>query len=225
MARHHGPTWSRRRFLTAGAAAGAGVTALSLAGCSLNQASTPANEGTSNAKFGGNLLDPPFEKPDVTFVDQDGRPYDLRSETKGKLTVLFFGFTHCPDVCPVYLNTMNSALGSIGGGPGSNATILFCSVDTKRDTPPVLKTYLSNINPDFVGLTAEPEVINRALGDLRLPEPTFGKPDRNGDYEVGHASYVTVFSKDDVAHRMYPSDTRQSQWARDLPRLARGRYR
>lgn len=212
---------TRRRLLGAGAATGA---ALLLGACSLEKgASVDTSNADPNAGWGGESLAPPMQKPDVTFTDVDGKPFPLREKTAGRLTLLFFGFTSCPDVCPIYLAAVDSALTTIGSGPGSKPMVLFVGVDTKRDTPPVVKEYVRRFNTSFIGLTAEPPVIEQALTDLGLGQPVFGEPDADGNYDVGHPSTVFVFSpQDDGAHRYYPSDTRQQQWVKDLPRLDRG---
>lgn len=212
---------TRRRLLGAGAATG---LALALGACSLEKgASVDTGNADPNAGWGGQLLDPPMEKPDVTFTDVDGNPFPLREKTKGRLTMLFFGYTSCPDVCPIYLAAVASALTTIGSGPGSKPIVLFVGVDTERDTPEKMKRYLAEFDPSFLGLTADPKVIEGALTDLGLGQPVFGEPDEDGNYEVGHPSTVYVFSpQDDGAHRMYSSDTRQAQWVKDLPRLDKG---
>jgi protein SCO1/2 len=165
-----------------------------------------------------------LDKPDVTFTDLDGRPFNLRSETAGKLSVLFFGYTNCPDVCPIYLQTISRALEAIGTGPGSDTMVLFVGVDTERDTPEQMRTYLDRINPTFVGLTGTPELIDEANAALFQLPITIEEPDAAGNYLVGHGSKVFPFGPDDVAHRIYPYDVRQNEWVRDLPRLAEGQF-
>lgn len=216
------PSWTRRRVLGLGAAAVAGVA---LGGCSLDRASTPDRPGErARASWGGTLLDPPFEKPDVTLADVDGKPFPFREATAGKLTVLFFGYTSCPDVCPVYLNTMARSIEAIGPGPGSRPQVLFVGVDVARDTPDVLRSYLGSIDPTFVGLTGEEHEIANAITSLKMPPVVIGEPEADGTYEVGHPAQVTVFTRDDLAHRIYPSNVRQQQWVNDLPRLDEGRW-
>lgn len=216
--------WSRRQFL---GSAGAGAAALALGACGLNRgASVDRSSQPAAGSFGGTLVeDPPFDKPDRDFVDQDGQPFNLRTDTEGRLAVLFFGYTNCPDVCPVYLNQMKSAIDAIGSGPGSRPMVLFVGVDTARDTPEVLKQYLGNIDPSFIGLTASDEVIADTLDDLTLPQVILREPDENGDYYVDHAAYAVAFSPDNLGHRIYSTgDVRQQDWVEDLPRLDQGTY-
>jgi protein SCO1/2 len=216
--------WTRRRVLGLGAAVAAGAA---LGGCSLERGSTAdsSNENSRGTKWAGTLLDPPFEKPDVTFTDVEGRPFPFRESTEGRLTLLFFGYTHCPDICPVYLNVLARARDAIGSGPGSKPQVLFVGVDVARDTPAVLKQYLERIDPTFTGLTGPEPAIADALTALKLPPVVIGEPKADGSYEVGHPSVGAVFTPDDVAHRIYPFGVRQQDWVRDLPRLAQGDYK
>ena len=226
------PRWSRRRFLGAAAtgvaAAATGVAVAGLAACGLDRASTPdesRDEGASTA-WAGELQDPPLDKPDVTFTDMHGKPFPFVESTKGKLSVLFFGYTNCPDVCPVFLTTFARAIEAIGSGPGSEAQLLFVGVDVKRDTPEQLRTFLGRINPTFLGLTASEAVIAKANAAVYNP-PIEIEDDADGDgvYAVGHSSKVFPFTADGVAHRIYPSDVRQQELVRDLPRLSAGTFR
>lgn len=218
--------WSRRRFL-AGTVATAGASALALAGCNTERAGSPdgARRGGDGARFAGSLVDPPFEKPDVTFTTMDGEPFPFRSATAGQLTFLFFGYTNCPDQCPVYLQSLARARDAVGSGPGSRPQVLFVGVDIARDTPKQLKTYLSRIDPTFIGLTGTEDVIAKANAAVKFPPIEIGQPDADGEYLVGHYSKAVVFTPDDEGHRLYGFDVRQQQFAADLPRLARGDYR
>ena len=211
---------TRRQMLALGAA---GVVVLGLDACGgtsdAGQATPDPDEG-----WAGTLLDPPFPKPEAQFTDFNGKPFPFAESTKGKLSVLFFGYTNCPDVCPTYLNTMAAARRVMGTGPGSEALILFVGVDVTRDTPSVLKQYLGNIDPTFVGLTGTEKEIGSAICQLKLPPAEIGRPDPDGNYAVGHPSRVFVFSPDNKAHRLYTSDVRAKEWAQDLPRLASGKW-
>lgn len=225
-----GPCPDRRRFLGGALGLGAAVAtggAGFLASCSLDRASAPGR-ADAGADFGGTLLEPPFTKPDVTLVDLDGNPYPFIEETAGRLTVLFFGYTNCPDICPVYLQTMARAREAISTGPGSRPLVLFVGVDVARDTPEQMRTYLQRIDPTFVGLTGDESEIAAAIAHLQMPPVELYPPEADGTYAVGHPSRATVFTEDDLAHRIYPTGigqgegTRMEVWARDLPRLDEG---
>ena len=213
----------RRAFLGLGAA---GLAAAGLAGCSLGKASAPdtSKEDPVDGDWGGDLIEPGLEKPDVTFTTMDGEPFPFREATEGKLAILFFGYTSCPDICPIYLNTLATSIETIGTGPGSDPMVLFVGVDVARDTPERLQEYLGAIDGSFIGLTGPESVIADANEQMLLPPITLGEPDENGDYLVGHYGKAFPFTADGLAHRSYGYDVRQQAWVKDLPRLAEGEY-
>nr|WP_249420132.1 SCO family protein [Rhabdothermincola salaria] len=163
------------------------------------------------------MLGDALDKPDVVFTDTEGQPYDLRTETASELTLVFFGYTSCPDVCPIHLDRISSAFERAqleGGVPN----MVFVGVDTARDTPEQLRTYLDRFDDRFVGLTATPEEIDRAMAQLQLPGAVI-PDDTSGNYTVGHPSQVVVFTPDDKAHIVYPFGATEQVWVEDLPQL------
>lgn len=154
----------------------AGVFALTaLAACQPKQdAAAPAAPGTSasstpsasapaepaaNGKLHGTDLRKEDIGGDFTLTDGDGKPFNL-SDLKGKVVVLSFGYTNCPDVCPTELLTQNDVLKQLGD-QAKDVKVAFVSVDPERDTPEVIGKYAKQFNPDFIGLTA--------TGDQSLP--------------------------------------------------------
>ena len=218
-------SWSRRRFL---AATASGVALVGLAACSTDRASTPdpAKPVDSDTSWSGELVDPPLERPDFTFTDVNGDPFPFLEKTEGKLSFLFFGYTNCPDVCPIFMTSIARAIETIGTGPGSDAQVIFVGVDIERDTPEQLKTFLEAINPDFIGLTGTEDVIVAANKAMFNPPIVIEEdPDGDGVYAVGNSSKVFAFTPDGLAHRIYPSDVRQKALVRDIPRLAAGQFK
>lgn len=154
----------------------AGVFAVTaLAACQPKQdAAAPAASGTSassapsasapaapaaNGKLHGTDLRKEDIGGDFTLTDGDGKPFNL-SDLKGKVVVLSFGYTNCPDVCPTELLTQNDVLKKLGD-QAKDVKVAFVSVDPERDTPEVIGKYAKQFNPDFIGLTA--------TGDQSLP--------------------------------------------------------
>lgn len=219
--------WSRRRFLGAGVTA-SGLAIAGLAGCSLGPSSSKDASIDTGEKvaWGGEADEQGLAKPDVTFTDMNGEPFPFVEKTKGKLALLFFGYTNCPDVCPVTLTSLNRALETIGTGEGSDPMVLFVGVDTARDTPEQLQQYLGRINPTFLGLTGTDAVIAEANRQVFNPPIGIEEPDADGEYAVLHSSKVFAYSPtDDLAHRYYPGDkVRPQTWVNDLPRLAQGKF-
>jgi len=206
-----GALWSRRRVLVAIAGA-AGVAA---SGCA-------SPDSTKSEPFGGSLLDPPYSKPDVTLTTMDGQPFPLRKATAGRLMLLYLGYTHCPDQCPIWLNSVARAREQIGSGTGSRLQVLFVGVDLKRDTPDAMRKYLGAIDPTFTGLTGTPDAIASLNKALYFAPVQIGEPDGTGDYEVRHYARPVAYSPDNMGHRLYGWDTPARQLKKDLPRLATG---
>ena len=154
----------------------AGVFAVTaLAACQPKQdAAAPAASGTSASSApsasapaapaaSGKLHGTDLRKEDIggdfTLTDGDGKSFNL-SDLKGKVVVLSFGYTNCPDVCPTELLTQNDVLKQLGD-QAKDVKVAFISVDPERDTPEVIGKYAKQFNPDFIGLTA--------TGDQSLP--------------------------------------------------------
>jgi len=135
------------------------------------------------------VLPTPKSMADFVLTDQQGRTRSLES-LRGKPTLIFFGFTHCPDACPAALTKLK-LLHESGGGALKTARIVMISVDGERDTPAVMKRYLATLSPDFIGLTGNP----RTVADIaaRFSAVAFkNPPDHKGNYEYFHSSQVFV---------------------------------
>jgi protein SCO1/2 len=113
-------------------------------------------------QYKGNLLDPPVPQPDFELAAADGSTFRL-SQVEGKITLIFFGYTHCPDVCPLTVTKVKNALASLSDTERAQVQFIFISVDPERDTPDILGRYLRNFSPDFIGLTDDFDKIEIAL--------------------------------------------------------------
>jgi protein SCO1 len=125
------------------------------------------------------------------LVDQDGKPFSDR-DMKGRPFLVFFGFTHCPDVCPTTLFEMSQVLGKLGAD-ADRVGALFITVDPERDTPAVLKDYLSNFDPHLRGLTGDRPAINAAIRAYRVYAKKV--PLEGGDYTMDHTAVVYLMDK------------------------------
>lgn len=206
---------SRRDLLRMGLALGGMGAVGSLAACG-DGGDDVADD--FNLGFAGTVLGDPLPKPSILFTDTAGRPYDVAAETAGQLTLMLFGYTSCPDVCPVHLSILASTLARISGRAKAT-NVIFVGVDTARDTPEAMREFLDNRDRDFVGLTAAPADVDAALAELNQPGITIGEPDEAGQYTVGHPSWIFAYTPDDLCHVQYPFGVVEQEWARDLPRL------
>jgi protein SCO1/2 len=94
---------------------------------------------------------PGLPKPNFTLTDTNGNPYDLDGQTQGYLTALYFGYTNCPDVCPTHMANIAAALRQLPASVTSHIKVLFVTTDPARDTPAVLRAWLNNFDPTFIG--------------------------------------------------------------------------
>ncbi|MBK3404304.1 SCO family protein [Methylorubrum populi] len=121
-----------------------------------------------------------------TLVDQNGATVSER-DFAGKPYLMFFGFTHCPDVCPTTLQQISDVLAALGP-KADTLKVAFVSVDPERDTPESLKTYLSSFDPRIVGLTGSPEQVAAAIKTFRAYAKKVPSP--GGDYTMEHTALV-----------------------------------
>lgn len=164
----------------------------------------------------GVVLDAPTAKASFSLVDTEGRHFNFEGETEGRLTFLYFGYTNCPDICPVHLAQLAEVFDRLPE-VRRNSTVVFVTVDPERDTPEVVRGFLDSFNSDFVGLIGsqdEVEVAQEAAGvPIAVVEGT------GTDYTVGHAGQMLVYAPNGFGYSVYPFGTRQSDWMHDLPIL------
>jgi protein SCO1/2 len=180
----------------------------------------PARTGPD---FRGVVLQTPIEKPDFTLTDFNGAPYNFRLQTADKVALLFFGYTHCPDVCPLHAANVAAVLKQLPFETRDAIRFVFVTTDPDRDTPERLKSWLGAFDSSFIGLRGTQEEVNRIQAGLRLAPARKEYPGQDSSaYLVGHAAQVIAFSPDGFARVEYPFGVRQEDWANDLPKLARG---
>ena len=178
--------------------------------------------GDGSDSWAGTVLEEPQEKPAIRLTTTEGRPYDLLEATQGKLTLLMFGYTNCPDVCPINLATLEAALEELGPEAANGVEVVFVTADPARDTPAVLRSYLDRYSPEFVGLTGDVVAIEEAQRLAQVPVAILDDADEQGGYTVGHATQIIAYQRDGLARTVYPFGTRQQDWISDLPRLIEG---
>jgi len=164
-------------------------------------------------------LSAPLERPTFALPATDGSEYDFATRTKGTLTFLFFGYTNCPDICPVHVANIATVLRTLSFEDRKRAQLVFVSVDPARDSLPHLKRWLAQFDDQFIGLVGSLDRVNEIQASINLPPAFIPEPDAAGNYSPGHAAQVIVFEPDDRARLIYPFGTRQVDWANDIPLL------
>ena len=194
---------------------------LTVAGCRQPDAKAAADSGSL---FSGPTMTPPRAKPEFTFTTVDGRPYDFRKETAGKLTYLFFGYTHCPDVCPLHMANLGAVYKKLPYSDQQKIRVIFVTTDPERDTPERLRTWLNNFSADFVPVGGPPDQLNALQQSMGMPpsvKETAPAGSPAGSYGVAHGAAVLTFTPDDSLRVLYPFGTRQQDFASDIPKLLR----
>ena len=139
----------------------------------------------------GNAPGPSAIGGPFSLIDQHGKPV-TDQDLKGHPALVFFGYTHCPDVCPTTLFDVSELLRALGPDAG-RASALFITVDPERDTAPVIKDYLSSFDPHLRGATGEPKAVDAAERAYRVYAKKV--PGENGDYSMDHTALVYLMDK------------------------------
>lgn len=183
----------------------------------------PGTQHAAQAKqtYYGGMVSPPLPKPKFTLTDTSGAPFDFAAKTQGYVTLLFFGYTHCPDICPLQMFTIARVFKQIPADVVDQYKVVFVTTDPERDSPQVLRSWLDHFDKRFIGLTGSDAAIRAAQIAANMPpaKKTAVRPD--GGYEVGHAAFVLAYTRDNLAHVIYPLGVKQEDWAHDLPYLAK----
>lgn len=180
-----------------------------------------AQSGGTEDGWRGVELEDPVRMPEATLTDTRGRPYRLREEAGGRVTLLFFGYTHCPDVCPVQMANLGAVLEEMPPSERRWVQVVFVTVDPRRDTAARIRRWLDRFGDGFVGLRADSARVAELQRRLGLAPAVRQQRRVQGRYTVGHGSQLLAFGPDGQARLAYPSGTRQRDWAHDLPRLVR----
>ena len=145
--------------------------------------------------------------PPLSFklTDEHGKPV-TEKDYVGKATLLFFGYTHCPDVCPTTLARLTSIIRKLDPALRDKIQILFVSVDPARDTPQVLASYTNAFGPEVVGLTGDKAELADITNRFRITY-SYDEPDQDGNYTVTHSGAVLAFDpKGDPTFMVIQSD-------------------
>lgn len=165
--------------------------------------------------FHGAVISPPKKMPEFTLQSGSG-PVHL-SDQKDHVTILFFGFTHCMDICPATMAKLQIAMEKLGK-KSNGVRVIFVSVDYKRDTPEISSKYAEKFSPEFIGLTGTQQQIDNVTKDYGIYYK-LDEPDGNGDYEVEHTARIMVLDKIGQLELTWSTDQQPDEIASDLENL------
>jgi protein SCO1/2 len=194
----------RRALLTTAAA----MAMLTLAGCD--------SKAKKLAVKGGSDITGTHLGSDLSMVDQDGHPRTL-ADYKGKIVVVFFGYTHCPDVCPTAMAQLAQTMALLKG-EASQTQVLMITIDPQRDTPQIMGRYVKAFNPNFVGLTGTPKQVAETAKSFKAyyakePGPT------KDSYVMNHSSSFYILDKTGDARILLPGNALAEVIAHDIQLL------
>ncbi|MGW0546932.1 SCO family protein [Streptomyces altiplanensis] len=214
----------KKNALAVALVATAALTLSSCAGDKADSGSSPVSDvSTSTDEKAATVLDRPFKKPDLVLTDTHGKKYDLRERTKGKPTLIYFGYTNCPDVCPLTMSNIAIAYKKLPPADRDKLQVVFVTTDPERDTPEALGKWLKGAgDPAFTGLTGDFPAIQAGARQMGIGiDPP--KKEKDGSVVSMHGAQVIAFSpKTDAGYVLYGDDTTADEYTEDLPELVEG---
>ncbi|MYD42424.1 MAG: SCO family protein [Gammaproteobacteria bacterium] len=188
-------------------------------------ASRPQDMTTDElASLGVVVLPEPVPMTELALVDEDGGIFD-RDDLQGKWTFGFFGYTHCPDICPVTLAQMDTVFERLEtqGDTETLANVqrLFVSIDVKRDDHNAVKKYTDNIDPDIIGVAGDPSAIKHFADSVYVGYKQLGDPNATENYLVEHQGNIVIFDRNGDCYGFIKSPFEEHLLARIFVGLAR----
>jgi protein SCO1/2 len=160
--------------------------------------------------------------PDFQLIDHNDQALK-NSDLSGKWSLMFFGYTHCPDVCPTSLQTLGDMLKAIDDmDTRRRIQVIFVSVDPDRDTPAILKTYVQYFHPDIIGASAPLEQLNYLTGAIGISHSRNKANENQAEYEVSHSSSIILVNPDTKFAGLFGAPHDSLAMARDLGKIIDG---
>ena len=174
--------------------------------------------GADSTELTGTELDPPFEVSSTPLVDTGGKPYSLTQDTDKDLTLVFFGYTNCPDICGQVMATLAGTLARLDDAQKDDLDVVFVTTDPARDDEATVEKYVSAFDPSIIGLTGDLDDIIEVGLSLKVGIEQ-GKKLPSGGYDVTHGTQVMAIDADDETPVFWDYDGSQAQLAHDVTML------
>lgn len=234
--------------LLAGAAFAGGRLIGRSGGSGLASVTQVAGSDQQNPRYpGATVLPVIYHEPDVTMTNTSGQPYNLTSQPAGRVTLLYFGYTHCPDVCPINMALLAQTFHRLPAADRARVDVVFITTDPTRDTPSVMRAWLDNFSASFIGLNGTQDQIHQAEHNIGVPLSYADTPDgttnasspsigsgtsgaaaataavTGGNYQVVHNGATLIYTPDGIAHLQVDDTERPAYLVTTLEHLlARG---
>lgn len=144
--------------------------------------------GCGAYEFRGTVLEPPNPAPEIPLIDQFGNEFRL-SDYRDKIVLVFFGFTHCPDICPTALGDLKRVMEKLGND-ATKVQVVLVSVDPERDTPDLMQRYLAGFNPTFLGLNGDRTVLEQVYKNYGVTVIKRELPNSGLGYTIDHSGFI-----------------------------------
>lgn len=167
------------------------------------------------AELTGTVLDPPAQVVRTPLVDTEGRSFSLVDDTDKDLTLVFFGYTHCPDICGQVMATLAGTLARLDETEKERLDVVFVTTDPARDDEATVEDYVSAFDPSIIGLTGDLDDIIDVGTSLYVGIEN-GEKLPSGGYDVTHGTRVMAIDADDQTPIMWDHDVSQAQLAHDV---------
>ena len=174
--------------------------------------------GEASTELNGTPLDPPAEVAATPLVDTDGSAYSLVDDTDKDLTLVFFGYTNCPDICGQVMATLAGTLTRLDDGQKERLDVVFVTTDPARDDEAAVNAYVDAFDPSILGLTGDLDDIIE-VGRSMAVGVDQGEKLPSGGYEVTHGTQVIAIDADDEAPAYWKADVTQAELAHDVTAL------
>ena len=214
---------ARRRTARAAAALAAVLLAGSLSACGAGSGGPVAEAAGPTSELNGTDVSDVITRPALTLTDTEGRPFSLQQRPADELTVLFFGYTRCPDVCPTGMADLAAARRQLSDSDRRHLQVAFVTEDPANDTAPVVRRWLSAFDPAFLGLLGGGPATETVLDRLKAPRTTVTATPPEGvtgpltGPTVQHTGSVYAFHGDRVL--VYTDRTSPRDYAADFHRV------
>lgn len=195
------------RRLSAGLASVAGLALLGACG------------GSGSGEFTGVRLDEPYQVAGLALTDTSGAPYSLTEDTDEPLTLVFFGYTDCPDLCPLVMSNLSAGLNQLDDEQRDDVDVVFVTTNPAHDDEAALRDYLDGYGEDFIGLTGRLDTIIE-VGEPMHVYVNDGKKLPSGGYDLGgHTTAVLGIDDNDEVVVLWSDDTSATEFADDIETL------
>jgi len=219
---------SRSKTLVAGFAVAA-LVAVTAACSSGSSSSGGSNQGTglvliNTSPYKGDIITPVAKPTTIFTADTTGKPYNIKTTTSGRVTLLYFGYTTCPDQCPLTMANTAAALRILPKADAAKVTVLFVTVDPTHDTLARLRYWLGQFDPAFIGLRGTLAQIQQAAQQTGIPVGSAPIKGPDGTYAYQHGTVMLAFSTNDTAYESFFPSTPPANMAHDLALLVAGHH-